>query len=155
MAGLDISERRKPQDGRIKMKISKSKAIDFRVNTLPTLWGEKIVMRILDPSSAQMGIDALGYEEDQKALYLQALQQPQGMILVTGATASRTTVPLNAGLIIPNAADSNSSSAAAPVVITLEGINPVNVSPRQGRDFAQALRAFLRQDPDVIMVGET
>src|SRR5690606_30425892 len=141
MAGLDISERRKPQDGRIKMKISKSKAIDFRVNTLPTLWGEKIVMRILDPSSAQMGIDALGYEEDQKALYLQALQQPQGMILVTG-------------LNILNTADINISTAEDPVEINLEGINQVNVNPRQGMDFAQALRAFLRQDPDVIMVGE-
>lgn len=154
MAGLDISERRKPQDGRIKMKISKSKAIDFRVNTLPTLWGEKIVMRILDPSSAQMGIDALGYEEDQKALYLQALQQPQGMILVTGPTGSGKTVSLYTGLNILNTADINISTAEDPVEINLEGINQVNVNPRQGMDFAQALRAFLRQDPDVIMVGE-
>jgi type IV pilus assembly protein PilB len=149
MAGLDISERRKPQDGRIKMKISKSKAIDFRVNTLPTLWGEKIVMRILDPSSAQMGIDALGYEEDQKAL-----QQPQGMILVTGPTGSGKTVSLYTGLNILNTADINISTAEDPVEINLEGINQVNVNPRQGMDFAQALRAFLRQDPDVIMVGE-
>ncbi len=154
MAGLDISERRKPQDGRIKMKISKSKAIDFRVNTLPTLWGEKIVMRILDPSSAQMGIDALGYEEDQKELYMNALRQPQGMILVTGPTGSGKTVSLYTGLNILNTVDVNISTAEDPVEINLEGINQVNVNPRQGMDFAQALRAFLRQDPDIIMVGE-
>ncbi len=154
MAGLDISERRKPQDGRIKMKLSKTKAIDFRVNTLPTLWGEKIVMRILDPSSAQMGIDALGYEEDQKALYMQALQQPQGMILVTGPTGSGKTVSLYTGLNILNTVDVNISTAEDPVEINLEGINQVNVNPRQGMDFSQALRAFLRQDPDIIMVGE-
>ncbi len=154
MAGLDISERRKPQDGRIKMKLSKNKAIDFRVNTLPTLWGEKIVMRILDPSSAQMGIDALGYEEDQKELYMQALQQPQGMILVTGPTGSGKTVSLYTGLNILNTVDVNISTAEDPVEINLEGINQVNVNPRQGMDFSQALRAFLRQDPDIIMVGE-
>lgn len=154
MAALDISERRKPQDGRIKMKISKTKAIDFRVNTLPTLWGEKIVMRILDPSSAQMGIDALGYEESQKELYLNALKQPQGMILVTGPTGSGKTVSLYTGLNILNTVDINISTAEDPVEINLEGINQVNVNPRQGMDFAQALRAFLRQDPDVIMVGE-
>ncbi|WP_407292131.1 type IV-A pilus assembly ATPase PilB [Stutzerimonas zhaodongensis] len=154
MAGLDISERRKPQDGRIKMKLSKTKAIDFRVNTLPTLWGEKIVMRILDPSSAQMGIDALGYEEDQKELYLSALKQPQGMILVTGPTGSGKTVSLYTGLNILNTVDVNISTAEDPVEINLEGINQVNVNPRQGMDFSQALRAFLRQDPDVIMVGE-
>lgn len=154
MAGLDISERRKPQDGRIKMKLSKTKAIDFRVNTLPTLWGEKIVMRILDPSSAQMGIDALGYEENQKALYMQALQQPQGMILVTGPTGSGKTVSLYTGLNILNTVDVNISTAEDPVEINLEGINQVNVNPRQGMDFSQALRAFLRQDPDIIMVGE-
>ena len=154
MAGLDISERRKPQDGRIKMKISQSKSIDFRVNTLPTLWGEKIVMRILDPSSAQMGIDALGYEEAQKELYLSALRQPQGMILVTGPTGSGKTVSLYTGLNILNTVDVNISTAEDPVEINLEGINQVNVNPRQGMDFAQALRAFLRQDPDVIMVGE-
>jgi len=154
MAGLDISERRKPQDGRIKMKLSKSKAIDFRVNTLPTLWGEKIVMRILDPSSAQMGIDALGYEEDQKELYMNALRQPQGMILVTGPTGSGKTVSLYTGLNILNTVDVNISTAEDPVEINLEGINQVNVNPRQGMDFAQALRAFLRQDPDIIMVGE-
>ncbi len=154
MAGLDISERRKPQDGRIKMKLSKNKAIDFRVNTLPTLWGEKIVMRILDPSSAQMGIDALGYEESQKELYMNALRQPQGMILVTGPTGSGKTVSLYTGLNILNTVDVNISTAEDPVEINLEGINQVNVNPRQGMDFAQALRAFLRQDPDIIMVGE-
>ncbi|MCW8154811.1 type IV-A pilus assembly ATPase PilB [Stutzerimonas stutzeri] len=154
MAGLDISERRKPQDGRIKMKLSKNKAIDFRVNTLPTLWGEKIVMRILDPSSAQMGIDALGYEEDQKELYMNALKQPQGMILVTGPTGSGKTVSLYTGLNILNTVDVNISTAEDPVEINLEGINQVNVNPRQGMDFSQALRAFLRQDPDIIMVGE-
>jgi type IV pilus assembly protein PilB len=154
MAALDISERRKPQDGRIKMKISKTKSIDFRVNTLPTLWGEKIVMRILDPSSAQMGIDALGYEEEQKELYLTALKQPQGMILVTGPTGSGKTVSLYTGLNILNTVDVNISTAEDPVEINLEGINQVNVNPKQGMDFTQALRAFLRQDPDIIMVGE-
>lgn len=154
MASLDISERRKPQDGRIKQRISKTKSIDFRVNTLPTLWGEKIVMRILDPTSAQMGIDALGYEPDQKALYLEALRQPQGMILVTGPTGSGKTVSLYTGLNILNTVDINISTAEDPVEINLEGVNQVNVNPRQGMDFSQALRAFLRQDPDVIMVGE-
>ncbi|GBL53582.1 type 4 fimbrial biogenesis protein PilB [Pseudomonas citronellolis] len=154
MAGLDISERRKPQDGRIKMRVSKNKSIDFRVNTLPTLWGEKIVMRILDSASAQMGIDALGYEDAQKQLYLEALKQPQGMILVTGPTGSGKTVSLYTGLNILNTPDINISTAEDPVEINLEGINQVNVNPRQGMDFAQALRAFLRQDPDVIMVGE-
>ncbi|WP_041976801.1 type IV-A pilus assembly ATPase PilB [Ectopseudomonas mendocina] len=154
MAQLDISERRKPQDGRIKMKVSKNKAIDFRVNTLPTLWGEKIVMRILDPTSAQMGIDALGYEEGQKELYMTALKQPQGMILVTGPTGSGKTVSLYTGLNILNTPDINISTAEDPVEINLEGINQVNVNPKHGMDFSQALRAFLRQDPDVIMVGE-
>jgi type IV pilus assembly protein PilB len=154
MASLDISERRKPQDGRIKMRLSKSKSIDFRVNTLPTLWGEKVVIRILDPSSAQMGIDALGYEGEQKALYLAALKQPQGMILVTGPTGSGKTVSLYTGLNILNTVDINISTAEDPVEINMEGINQVNVNPRQGLDFAQALRSFLRQDPDVIMVGE-
>lgn len=154
MASLDISERRKPQDGRIKMRLSKSKSIDFRVNTLPTLWGEKVVIRILDPSSAQIGIDALGYEAEQKALYLAALKQPQGMILVTGPTGSGKTVSLYTGLNILNTVDINISTAEDPVEINMEGINQVNVNPRQGLDFAQALRSFLRQDPDVIMVGE-
>lgn len=154
MAGLDISERRKPQDGRVKLRVSKTKSIDFRMNTLPTLWGEKIVMRILDPTSAQMGIDALGYEPEQKQLYLDALKQPQGMILVTGPTGSGKTVSLYTGLNILNTVDINISTAEDPVEINLEGINQVNVNPRQGMDFTQALRAFLRQDPDVIMVGE-
>ncbi|WP_454254522.1 type IV-A pilus assembly ATPase PilB [Pseudomonas sp. Marseille-Q8238] len=154
MASLDISERRRPQDGRIKMKISKTKSIDFRVNTLPTLWGEKIVMRILDPTSAQMGIDALGYEDFQKELYMNALKQPQGMILVTGPTGSGKTVSLYTGLNILNTVDVNISTAEDPVEINLEGINQVNVNPKQGMDFSQALRAFLRQDPDIIMVGE-
>src|SRR5690554_3986523 len=154
MAGLDISERRKPQDGRIKLKISATKSIDFRVNTLPTLWGEKIVMRILDASSAQLGIDVLGYEEDQKQLYLDALSHPQGMILVTGPTGSGKTVSLYTGINILNTVDVNISTAEDPVEINLEGINQVNVNPRQGMDFSTALRAFLRQDPDVIMVGE-
>jgi len=154
MAQLDISERRIPQDGRIKMKLSKTKAIDFRVNTLPTLWGEKIVLRILDPSQAKMGIDALGYEEDQKELYLDALKQPQGMILVTGPTGSGKTVSLYTGLNILNTAEINISTAEDPAEINLEGINQVNVNTRVGLGFAEALRAFLRQDPDVIMVGE-
>ena len=154
MSAMDISERRKPQDGRIKMKLSKTKAIDFRVNTLPTLWGEKIVLRILDPSSAKMGIDALGYEEEQKEMYLEALEQPQGMILVTGPTGSGKTVSLYTGLNILNTSERNISTAEDPVEINLEGINQVNVNPKQGLDFSQALRAFLRQDPDIIMVGE-
>ena len=154
MASMDISERRKPQDGRIKLKVSTNKSIDFRVSTLPTLWGEKVVMRILDSSSAQMGIDALGYEPDQKQLYLDALSKPQGMILVTGPTGSGKTVSLYTGLNILNTDDVNISTAEDPVEINLEGINQVNVNPKQGLDFATALRAFLRQDPDVIMVGE-
>lgn len=154
MASMDISERRKPQDGRIKLRVSSNKSIDFRVNTLPTLWGEKIVMRILDSSTAQMGIDALGYEEDQKEFYLEALKQPQGMILVTGPTGSGKTVSLYTGLNILNTIDVNISTAEDPVEINLEGVNQVNVNPKQGMDFTTALRAFLRQDPDVIMVGE-
>ena len=154
MSSMDISERRKPQDGRIKLKLSKTKAIDFRVNTLPTLWGEKIVLRILDPSSAKMGIDMLGYQPDQKKMYMTALHKPQGMILVTGPTGSGKTVSLYTGLNILNTPERNISTAEDPVEINLEGINQVNVNPKQGMDFAQALRAFLRQDPDIIMVGE-
>ena len=154
MAQLDISERRVPQDGRIKMKLSKTKAIDFRVNTLPTLWGEKIVLRILDPSQAKLGIDVLGYEEDQKEMYMTALEQPQGMILVTGPTGSGKTVSLYTGLNILNTHERNISTAEDPAEINLEGINQVNVNTRVGLGFAEALRAFLRQDPDVIMVGE-
>jgi type IV pilus assembly protein PilB len=154
MSQMDISERRLPQDGRIKMKISKNKAIDFRVNTLPTLWGEKIVLRILDPSSAKLGIDALGYEEEQKQLYLEALTRPQGMILVTGPTGSGKTVSLYTGLNILNVEGSNISTAEDPVEINLEGVNQVNVNNKVGLDFAAALRSFLRQDPDIVMVGE-
>ncbi|WP_328186528.1 type IV-A pilus assembly ATPase PilB [Marinobacter sp. OP 3.4] len=154
MAQLDISERRVPQDGRIKMKLSKTKSIDFRVNTLPTLWGEKIVLRILDASQAKMGIDALGYEEDQKQMYLDSLKQPQGMILVTGPTGSGKTVSLYTGLNILNTPEINISTAEDPAEINLEGINQVNVNTKVGLGFAEALRAFLRQDPDVIMVGE-
>jgi len=154
LSQMDISERRKPQDGRIKLKVSKTKAIDFRVNTLPTLWGEKIVLRILDPSSAQMGIDALGYEDDQKQLYMDALSQPQGMILVTGLTGSGKTVSLYTGLNILNTEERNISTAEDPVEINLEGINQVNVSAKVGLTFAEALRSFLRQDPDIVMVGE-
>ena len=154
MSQMDISERRIPQDGRIKMKLSKTKAIDFRVNTLPTLWGEKIVLRILDPSSAKLGIDMLGYEPDQKALYMEALSKPQGMILVTGPTGSGKTVSLYTGLNILNVEGTNISTAEDPVEINLEGINQVNVNARVGLDFAAALRSFLRQDPDVVMVGE-
>lgn len=154
MSQLDISERRVPQDGRIKMKLSKTKAIDFRVNTLPTLWGEKIVLRILDPSSAKMGIDALGYEDVQKELYMDALHQPQGMILVTGPTGSGKTVSLYTGLNILNTPELNISTAEDPVEINLEGINQVNVNTKVGLGFPEALRSFLRQDPDIIMVGE-
>jgi len=154
MSNLDISERRVPQDGRIKLKISKTKAIDFRVNTLPTLFGEKIVMRILDPSSAKMGIDALGYELIQKEMYLKALDKPQGMILVTGPTGSGKTVSLYTGINILNQEGINISTAEDPVEINLEGINQVNVNTKVGLDFSSALRSFLRQDPDIIMVGE-
>ena len=154
MAQMDIAERCLPQDGRIKMKLSRTRAVDFRVNTLPTLWGEKIVLRILDPGSAQMGIDALGYEPEQKQMYLHALQQSQGMILVTGPTGSGKTVSLYTGLNILNTSEINISTAEDPVEINLEGINQVAVNPRIGLTFASALRAFLRQDPDVIMVGE-
>ncbi|HSC68704.1 MAG TPA: type IV-A pilus assembly ATPase PilB [Cellvibrio sp.] len=154
MSQMDISERRLPQDGRIKLKVSKTRAIDFRVNTLPTLFGEKIVLRILDPSSAKLGIDALGYEDDQKRLYLDALAQSQGMILVTGPTGSGKTVSLYTGLNILNTAEVNISTAEDPVEINLEGINQVQMNTRVGLTFAEALRSFLRQDPDVIMVGE-
>ncbi len=154
MSEMDISERRVPQDGRIKMKLSKTRAIDFRVNTLPTLWGEKVVLRILDPSQAKMGIDQLGYEPDQKALYMSALEQPQGMVLVTGPTGSGKTVSLYTGLNILNTPERNISTAEDPVEINLEGVNQVNVNPKVGLNFASALRAFLRQDPDIIMVGE-
>lgn len=154
MSQLDISERRVPQDGRIKLKLSKTRAIDFRVNSLPTLWGEKIVLRILDPDSAKLGIDMLGYEEDQKALYISALNQPQGMILVTGPTGSGKTVSLYTGLNILNTEERNISTAEDPAEINLEGVNQVNVNVKVGLTFSAALRAFLRQDPDIVMVGE-
>ena len=154
MSQMDISERRMPQDGRIQMKLSRNRAIDFRVNTLPTLFGEKIVLRILDPSSAQLGIEALGYEDDQKEMYLKALNQPQGMILVTGPTGSGKTVSLYTGLNILNTPERNISTAEDPVEINLTGINQVHVNPKVGLNFAEALRSFLRQDPDIIMVGE-
>lgn len=154
MSRLDIAERRVPQDGRIKMRISKTRAIDFRVSTCPTLFGEKIVARILDPSSAMLGIEALGYEPQQKEMYLKALAQPHGMILVTGPTGSGKTVSLYTGLNILNKEDTNISTAEDPAEINLPGVNQVNVNPKVGLTFAAALRAFLRQDPDVIMVGE-
>jgi len=154
LSRLDISERRVPQDGRMKMKLSKNRAIDFRVSTCPTLFGEKIVLRILDPTSAQLGIDVLGYEEDQKQLYLDALSKPQGMILVTGPTGSGKTVSLYTGINILNTEDRNISTAEDPAEINMPGINQVNVDNKVGLTFASALKAFLRQDPDVIMVGE-
>jgi type IV pilus assembly protein PilB len=154
MSQMDISERRVPQDGRIQMKLSKNRSIDFRVNTLPTMFGEKIVLRILDPASAQMGIDALGYDDDQKALFLEALAKPQGMILVTGPTGSGKTVSLYTGLSILNTEERNISTAEDPVEINMEGVNQVLVNNKVGLDFAEALRSFLRQDPDIIMVGE-
>ena len=154
MSRLDISERRIPQDGRMKMTLSKNRAIDFRVNTCPTLFGEKIVMRILDSSSAQLGIEALGYEDEQRELYEENLKNPYGMILVTGPTGSGKTVSLYTGLNILNTEDRNISTAEDPVEINLTGINQVNVNNKVGFTFASALRAFLRQDPDIIMVGE-
>jgi len=154
MSRLDISERRVPQDGRMKMTLSKNRSIDFRVNTCPTLFGEKIVMRILDSSSAKLGIEALGYEDDQRELYEENLLKPYGMILVTGPTGSGKTVSLYTGLNILNTEDRNISTAEDPVEINLTGINQVNVNNKVGFTFATALRAFLRQDPDIIMVGE-
>ncbi len=154
MSRLDIAERRVPQDGRIKMRLSKNRAIDFRVSSCPTLFGEKIVMRILDPAQAQLGIDALGYEAQQKDIYLKYLAKPQGMILVTGPTGSGKTVSLYTGLNILNREDTNISTAEDPSEINLPGVNQVNVNPKVGLTFAAAMRAFLRQDPDVIMVGE-
>ncbi|WP_352296856.1 type IV-A pilus assembly ATPase PilB [Pseudoalteromonas sp. 20-MNA-CIBAN-0454] len=154
MSRLDIAEKRKPQDGRIKLKITERKSVDFRVSTMPTLWGEKIVMRILDSSSAMLGIDVLGYEPEQKKLYMDALEQPQGMILVTGPTGSGKTVSLYTGLNILNQPERNISTAEDPVEINLEGVNQVQINIKADMTFANALRAFLRQDPDVVMVGE-
>jgi len=154
MSRLDIAERRVPQDGRIKLKLSKQKAIDFRVSCCPTLFGEKLVLRILDPSSAKLGIDVLGYEPFQKQLYLDYLAKPYGMILVTGPTGSGKTVSLYTGLNILNTPERNISTAEDPAEINLEGINQVNVNPKVGLTFNSTLKSFLRQDPDIIMVGE-
>ncbi len=154
MSKMDIAERRIPQDGRIKLRLSRNKAIDFRVSSLPTLWGEKLVLRILDSSSAMLGIDVLGYEPEQKEMYMKALGLPQGMILVTGPTGSGKTVSLYTGLNILNTPERNISTAEDPVEINLAGINQVHVNPKAGLTFASALRSFLRQDPDVVMVGE-
>lgn len=154
MSKMDIAERRVPQDGRIKMILSKTRAIDFRVNTCPTLFGEKVVLRILDPTSAQIGIEKLGFEPAQQEIFLKAINKPYGLVLVTGPTGSGKTVTLYTGLNILNKMESNISTAEDPVEITVEGINQVNVNVKSGLTFANALRAFLRQDPDIIMVGE-
>lgn len=154
MARMDIAERRVPQDGRIKMTLSKHRAIDFRVNSCPTLFGEKVVLRILDPTSAQLGIEKLGFEPEQQKLFLQAIFKPYGLVLVTGPTGSGKTVSLYTGLNLLNSIERNISTAEDPVEITVEGINQVNMNVKAGLTFASALRAFLRQDPDVIMVGE-
>jgi type IV pilus assembly protein PilB len=151
---LDISEKRVPQDGRMKLVMSKARSIDFRVSTLPTLFGEKIVMRILDGSQAQMGIEALGYDPDQKELLLNAIQRPYGMVLVTGPTGSGKTVSLYTCLNILNKPGINISTAEDPAEINLPGVNQVNVNDKAGLTFPVALKAFLRQDPDIIMVGE-
>lgn len=154
MARLDISERRLPQDGAIKLKLSRTRSLDFRVNSLPTVYGEKLVLRILDPTAAQLGIEQLGFTDEQRGHYEQALKQPQGMILVTGPTGSGKTVSLYTGINILNKVERNICTAEDPVEIKVAGINQVNVLPKIGLDFASALRAFLRQDPDVVMVGE-
>ncbi|MUI55005.1 type IV-A pilus assembly ATPase PilB [Aliivibrio fischeri] len=154
MAKLDIAERRLPQDGRIKLKLNSATSIDMRVSSLPILWGEKIVLRLLDSSAANLNIDKLGYSDQQKALYLEALKRPQGMILMTGPTGSGKTVSLYSGLNILNTTEQNISTAEDPVEINLNGINQVQVNPKIGLTFAHALRSFLRQDPDIVMVGE-
>mgnify|MGYP000424256683 CR=1 FL=1 len=154
LAKLDISERRLPQDGRIKLRLNAEVSIDMRVSTLPTLWGEKVVLRLLDSSDANLDIDKLGYNDKQKQLYLNALKRPQGMILMTGPTGSGKTVSLYTGLRILNTPERNISTAEDPVEINLSGINQVQVQPKIGFGFAEALRSFLRQDPDVVMVGE-
>ncbi|WP_313916046.1 type IV-A pilus assembly ATPase PilB [Tahibacter sp.] len=154
MSGLDIAERRVPQDGRIKLNLSKGKSIDFRVSTCPTLFGEKVVLRILDGSAAKLGIEKLGYEEDQKKLFLDAIEKPYGMVLVTGPTGSGKTVSLYTALNILNTEGRNISTVEDPVEIRVPGINQVQQNQKRGMTFAAALRSFLRQDPDVIMVGE-
>lgn len=154
MARLDIAERRLPQDGRIKLRLAKNKSVDLRVSTLPTMWGEKVVLRILDSSAANLDIEKLGFDDRQKQLYLDTLARPQGMILVTGPTGSGKTVSLYTGLNILNTSELNISTAEDPVEINLPGINQVQINPKSGLTFASALRSFLRQDPDVVMVGE-
>ena len=154
MSGLDIAEKRVPQDGRIKLNLSKTKAIDFRVSTCPTLFGEKVVLRILDASAAKMGIEKLGYEDDQKQLFVDAIAKPYGMVLVTGPTGSGKTVSLYTALNILNTEGRNISTVEDPVEIRLPGVNQVQQNVKRGMTFAAALRSFLRQDPDVIMVGE-
>jgi type IV pilus assembly protein PilB len=154
MARLNISERRIPQDGRFKMRLSASRSIDFRVASCPTLYGEKVVMRILDPSSAKIGVDALGFELQQKDIFLKAIERPQGMILVTGPTGSGKTISLYTAVNILNTSERNISTCEDPVEINLPGVNQVSLNLKAGLSFAVALRAFLRQDPDIIMVGE-
>lgn len=154
MSNLDISERRVPQDGRFKMKISRNRSIDFRVSTCPTVGGEKVVMRILDPSSTKLGVDALGFNETQREHFMKAITQPQGMVLVTGPTGSGKTVTLYTALNILNNEERNISTAEDPVELKVTGINQVNMNPKAGLTFAETLRSFLRQDPDIIMVGE-
>ncbi|MEW8491641.1 MAG: type IV-A pilus assembly ATPase PilB, partial [Candidatus Thiodiazotropha endolucinida] len=154
MSRMNIAEKRVPQDGRIKMQLSKSRAIDFRVNTCPTLYGENSVLRILDPTSAQLGIEALGFEEEQQNKFFDAINKPYGMILVTGPTGSGKTVSLYTALNLLNKSEVNISTAEDPVEIQVAGINQVNTNVKTGLTFAEALRAFLRQDPDIVMVGE-
>jgi type IV pilus assembly protein PilB len=154
MAGLDIAERRVPQDGRIKLSISKTKAIDFRMSTCPTLFGEKIVLRVLDASAAKLGIEKLGYEPNQQKIFLDAIAKPYGMVLVTGPTGSGKTVSLYTALNILNTEGVNISTVEDPVEIRVPGINQVQQNAKKGMTFAAALRSFLRQDPDIIMVGE-
>ncbi len=154
MSNLDISERRVPQDGGFKMKISKTRAIDFRVSTCPTANGEKVVMRVLDPGATKLGIDALGFSPLQRDQFLKAIERPQGMILVTGPTGSGKTVSLYTALNILNTSEVNISTAEDPVEIKVPGINQVNMNPKAGLTFSETLRSFLRQDPDIIMVGE-
>ena len=154
MSRMNIAERRVPQDGRIKMVLSRNRSIDFRVNTCPTLYGEKIVLRILDPASAQVGIEQLGFEPEQEKLFMEAIKKPYGMILVTGPTGSGKTVSLYTALNLLNEPDINISTVEDPVEIQVTGINQVNQNTKTGLTFAEALRAFLRQDPDIIMVGE-
>jgi type IV pilus assembly protein PilB len=154
MSRLDIAEKRIPQDGRMKLNLSRNRSIDFRVNTLPTVYGEKIVMRILDADSAKLGVEALGFSEKQKDLFMGAIEKPYGLVLVTGPTGSGKTVTLYTGLNMLNTVERNISTAEDPVEIQVMGINQVNVTPKTGFTFASALRAFLRQDPDIIMVGE-